>query len=183
MSTTDSPIELLPCPWCGKNAEQGRTAELWDDKKDFPKFGLSCPDKNCFGNCVYCKFSSLKDAATAWNTRAAMQTKPQFPLDDSEICKDDVEKMLDAYLKSTTETFSKNNGVNYGDQRRAMLCAIAAMPRPATGWMPIDLNHICNQIDAFMPTSEDEWGSKSRALLASISKALRDALPSAPEGE
>lgn len=38
---------------------------------------------------------------------------------------------------------------------------------------PIDLINLCNQIDAFIEKSEDEWGSKSRAVLVDISNKLR----------
>lgn len=68
--------DLKPCPFCGGEPEVGRTKEMWDDKKGYPKFGISCPDKKCFGYNIYCLFSSYGDAFKAWNTRFDENKQP-----------------------------------------------------------------------------------------------------------
>lgn len=47
-------------------------------------------------------------------------------------------------------------------------------PSSPTTQQPVELMALCDGIDAFLATSEDEWGSRSRAYLAGVCKALRE---------
>ena len=62
--------ELRPCPFCGSDDIQNRDSGMGQNLTGCVKCGAR----------VYYKFSSLEDAAKAWNTRA-IEDRLQMQLD------------------------------------------------------------------------------------------------------
>lgn len=95
---------------------------------------------------------------------------------DKKIQSDVVERVARAVELSIAQCFGVAVPIEIAK------AAIAAMQTPAhvadtdVGEM-VDIPHICNQIDEFLKTSDDEMGSNSRALLAAVTKALRETKP------
>lgn len=92
-------VELLPCPFCGYTAESFEV----DRRGGIPYYGVQCTNPNCKVQPltdVDCRTPDGQAAIAAWNTRAALASRPAVD--------DEVRKCIEFY--ATDGNFSNYHG-------------------------------------------------------------------------